>query len=89
MDALASTAGAAMNRRDTDREQPEGAAATMDQSEIDTGRERKMAEKPLARSVEKKLKKLLDRIAKKEAEEKVAAFEIPSPPQGLPKRIHG
>ena len=87
MDALASAAGAEMNRRDTNREQPEGAAATMDQSEIDT--RRKMAEKPLARSVEKKLKKLLDRIAKKEAEEKVAAFEIPSPPQGLPKRIHG
>ncbi len=62
MDALASAAGAAMNGDDRDREQPEVPRVAMDQS---------ASQKPLAKSVELKLKKLRARLAKKELERKL------------------
>ena len=62
MDALASVAVARMNGRSSDTSESRGARAALEQS---TG------QKPLAKSVALKLKKLRARLAKKELETKL------------------
>ena len=70
MDALAAAAGAAMTDRNTGRKYSDGARSTIRQSAI---------KKPLARSVEIRLEKLRERLAKKDAQERLLSMrDVPS-----------
>ena len=59
-----------MTARDTDRKDSEGARSIIDQSAL---------KKPLARSIEIRLKKLRERLAKKDAQQRLLSMRaLPS-----------